>query len=99
MALTAFAQVRGGMWSVTDPLVEVFRGNHFQAGVIASMLESNGIHVNLVGSGASAAYPLGVGALGEGRVLVLVADEAIARELIGGTSEEAAASDLYEGPA
>ena len=80
---------------MTEHFVEVFRGHHLEADIIRAMLEANGIRVSLSGAGTSAAYPLGVGALGEGRVLVLRDDEDAARALLEpGVSDEPQA----EGP-
>lgn len=67
---------------MTEHFIEVFRGHHLEADIIRSMLEANGIRVSLSGAGTSGAYPLGVGALGEGRVLVLRDDEDAARALL-----------------
>lgn len=82
---------------MTEDFVEIFRGNHLEADIIRSMLEANGIRVSLIGAGTSAAYPLGVGALGEGRVLVLREDEGAARELLD-TDLVPPDGDVDEGP-
>lgn len=67
---------------VDDELTEVFVGPPTQAEVMRSVLEGNGIRAEIRGSGASGAYPVSVGALGETRVFVPSKDARIARELL-----------------
>lgn len=68
-------------------LVEVYRSNRMDAEIVRSVLEDSGIEVLLSMPGTSAAYPLGVGTLGEGRVLVRREDETTARSVIAAALE------------
>ena len=71
--------------TLTDPLddlVPVFVADRFTAEMIRSVLEGSGIPAANSGAGVSGAYPVNVGTLGEGRVLVRKKDEAKAREII-----------------
>jgi hypothetical protein len=67
---------------VDSELVEVYRSNRMDAEIVRSVLEDSGIEVLLSMPGTSAAYPLGVGTLGEGRLLVRQEDESKARSVI-----------------
>ena len=69
------------------PLVEVFAASHIEADIVRAALEDNGIHA-VIARDASAAYPLTVGALGEGRVLVPEEDGQAALEIIGTLDDE-----------
>lgn len=65
-----------------DELSQVFVGPPNQAELMRSVLEGNGIKAVIRGSGASAAYPINVGALSETIVLVPAKDIELARELL-----------------
>jgi hypothetical protein len=65
-----------------DELSQVFVGPPNQAELMRSVLEGNGIKAVIRGSGASAAYPINVGALSETIVLVPAEDLELARELL-----------------
>ncbi|HWL64808.1 MAG TPA: DUF2007 domain-containing protein [Actinomycetota bacterium] len=67
-----------------DELVQVFSASHMDAEFVRSILEANEIPAMLSGEGHSSAYPVNVGGLGGGRVLVRKEDEAKAREIIEG---------------
>ncbi len=71
-------------------LVMVYRSQRHDAEAMKAMLVGNGIPAILGGEGYSSAYPLTVGVLGEGRVLVREEDRAAALALI----EEAKAGDF-----
>lgn len=71
-------------------LVMVYRSQRHDAEAMRAMLEGSGIPAILGGEGYSSAYPLTVGVLGEGRVLVREEDRAAALALI----EEAKAGDF-----
>jgi hypothetical protein len=68
--------------AVDEHLVEVYMAGPNDAELMRSLLEGDGISATTVGSGASGAYPVSVGSLGETRVYVRAADEERARELI-----------------
>lgn len=70
-----------------DGLSEVFLGARTDAEVVRSVLEGHGIQADIRYSGASAAYPLTVGALSETAVLVLKSDLSAARELLAEQKE------------
>lgn len=63
-------------------MVPVYVTNRMHADVIRTLLEGNEIPTIVSKEGYSAAYPLTVGALGEGRVLVREKDRAQALEII-----------------
>jgi hypothetical protein len=63
-------------------LVEVYMSSPNDAELIRSVLEGSGIPARSTASGATGAYPLTVGALGETRVYVRVEDEDRARDVI-----------------
>jgi hypothetical protein len=64
------------------PLVEVFAASHIEADIVRAALEDNGIQA-VIAKGGTAAYPLTVGEMGEGRVLVPEQDGQAALEIIG----------------
>jgi hypothetical protein len=70
-----------------DEVVEIFRAARIDAEIVRSLLESNGIEAILIPSGASAAYPVSVGSLGEARVAVRSSDEDAARALLAAAPE------------
>ncbi len=70
-------------------LVEVYRTDRLDAEVVRSLLEGNGIQAVVSREGFSSAYPLTVGDLGAGRVLVPREEMEAARELIESASEGA----------
>ena len=74
------------------PLVEVFAASHIEADIVRAALEDHGIPA-VISKGGSAAYPLTVGEMGEGRVLVPEEDGQLALEVIGGLDEE---DEVYE---
>jgi hypothetical protein len=63
-------------------LVEIYRSNRVDADMMRSVLQGSGIRAVLASVGQSAAYPLTVGALGEGRVFVATDDVERARDVI-----------------
>jgi hypothetical protein len=69
-------------------LVEVFAASHIEADLVRSALVGHGIPAVLASEGHSGAYPLTVGALGEGRVLVPEERGQEALEVIGTLEEE-----------
>jgi hypothetical protein len=62
-------------------VVTVYAGNPHRAAVVRSAIESSGIPASLVREGTGS-YPVTVGAIGEGRVLVRESDVAAALEII-----------------
>ena len=74
----------------SDPprLVEVFAASRVEAELVRAALEGHGIPAVLAGEGTAGAYPLTVGALGEGRVLVPEERGQEALEVIGTLEEE-----------
>lgn len=82
--------------AMDDELVAVFVGSPNEAELMRSVLEGNGISAVIRGSGATGAYPVSVGALGETHVLVTAQDVDIARQLLrpdGSASPSRAASE------
>jgi hypothetical protein len=63
-------------------LVAIYAGNPHEAAVVRSAIEGSGIPASLVREGTGS-YPVTVGAIGEGRVLVREADIARALEVMG----------------
>lgn len=68
-------------------LVEAYRTDRLDAEVVRSLLEGNGIPAMVSREGFSSAYPLTVGDLGAGRVLVPREHLQTARELIESASQ------------
>jgi hypothetical protein len=64
-----------------DDLVCVYTSNRMDAEMIRAMLEGNGIAA-VNSTSATGAYPVNVGQLGVGRVLVRLEDEVEAQDLI-----------------
>jgi hypothetical protein len=65
-----------------EELVCVYRSNRMDAEMMRSVLEGSGIPAVNMGGGMSGAYPVNVGTLGEGRVMVKRSDEAAARDIL-----------------
>lgn len=84
-----------GRYGTEPNLVEVYSASHVQADVVRSVLEGSGIPAVVKDEG-SAAYPLTVGAMGEGKVLVRQEDRDRALDVIRGTTEEAAAAERID---
>jgi hypothetical protein len=74
---------------VSDDWVQVFAAGIIEAELVRALLEDNGIEAFLAGD-QSAAYPVTVGAMGEGRVMVRRGDVEVALELIHGSEESPA---------
>ena len=72
---------------LTGRLVEVFAASHIEADIVRAALQNNGIPAVIAKEG-SAAYPLTVGAMGEGRVLVPERHGQKALEIIGTLDDE-----------
>lgn len=70
-------------------LVPVFAANRYHADVVKSVLEGSGIPAVVVKEGYAEAYPLTVGAIGEGRVLIREQDFDRAREVLAAVDEGA----------
>lgn len=68
--------------SKVPELVEVCVVNRMDAELLRGLLEDNGIPALVGKQGYTAAYPVNVGTLGEGRILVRVQDAQAARELL-----------------
>ena len=79
--------------------VEVYAGNRMTAQVICSALQGDGIDARLFSEGYNAAYPLTVGAIGEGRISVPETDRDRALEIIRAVDSEAEASEADPGEA
>jgi hypothetical protein len=62
-------------------LVAIYAGNPHEAAVVRSAIEGSGIPASLVREGTGS-YPVTVGAIGEGRVLVRESDVAAALEIM-----------------
>ena len=72
----------------TGDLVLVYEANVVEADMVCSLLEGSGVHAVVFKSGIGA-YPMTVGPLGGGRVMVGRGDEERAREIL-------AAADMGE---
>jgi hypothetical protein len=83
---------------VVPRLVEVFAASRVEAELVRSALAGHGIPAVLAGEGYSSAYPLTVGALGEGRVLVPEERGQEALEVIGTLEEEEPEPEVLAAP-
>lgn len=73
---------------MSDELVQVYMGREIEAELIAANLQGHGIPAAVRRSGASAAYPGIVGALGETRVFVAAEHVDDARALMGSSDDD-----------
>jgi hypothetical protein len=70
-----------------DRLVQVYSTGRIQADLVRSLLEGSGIPATISGEGYSSVYPVTVGAIGEGRVMVRERDRERALEVIAAAVE------------
>jgi hypothetical protein len=70
------------------PLVEVFSASHVEADLVRAALVGHGIEAVMARPDQSSAYPMTVGSMGEGRVLVPEEQGQQALEIIGTLEEE-----------
>jgi hypothetical protein len=68
--------------TLVPTLVPVYGADRIQADVVRSVLEGSGIPAVVAREGYAEAYPLTVGAIGEGRVMVREEDRERAMEVI-----------------
>ena len=80
--------------SIDEGPVCVYEANVVEAEMVRALLEGNGIRAGLLRSG-SGAYPVAVGAMGAGRVLVAPGDRDRALRVIG--AADAGDLELDEG--